>query len=506
MLISLILTASVGITSAQQPFVDCGKFVFGIFTDISTMDPAIAYIWYDMMSVRNAYETLVQYNLKDFSIEPLLAESWELDADGGIFRLRKGVKFQDGTDFNAEAVRFTWQRIMAINKAPAPWIKSIKDIKVVDNHTIRIDTTKNWAFLLDALAAQQIFLVISPTAVKKNATKEDPWAEKWFHNRTCGTGPYTVTEWLPNQYITMVRNKDYWKGWSGRHFSETVYKIIPEVNTQKMMIKRGELDLINHLPAEHWDVLKADPNLTVKVFPSKTEQFFMMNNVRGPLADKNMRLAVTYALDYDACREAFQAPEGGMIVGPVYKQDLKKAMEFKNKSAYAGKEVELSLGYTATIDIHKRLMVVMESSLKKIGVKCKLRGMTWPTMAKEIYGPREEAGDLFPYYAVSIFDDPYGMLYKVLHSDNNKLGGANLGYSNSKFDALLNQAAVTIDRKKRYALYEEAKKIAVDDAAMIWVFMLPFHLIHRNNIKVYPHTQIGDALGQIIYYYDIYRE
>ena len=492
--------------AAKEPFVDCGKVVFGVYTDIVTMDPAESFVWYSCTIARNAHEGLVQYNIKDFSIEPLLAKSWKLDEDGGTFHLRKGVKFHDGTKFNAEAVRFTWQRIMAINKGPATWLKDIKDIKVIDDYTVRIETEKEWAFLLDVLASHRCFLIASPTAVKKHATKKDPWATKWFHDHTCGTGPYMAKEWVPNQYITMVRFKDYWKGWSGKHFSEVVYRIVPEAATRSMLIKKGEVDLINSQPAEYWDKLDADPNITTKVFPSFSEFFFLMNSARGPFTDKNLRWAITYAIDYEACLSAVKAPAGGMVIGPVYKRDLKKAMEYKKKSAYPDKDPGIVLTYVSGSATHGKFALIIQDNLKDIGINVKMKSLVWPSFAKDIYGNPKEAGDMYTFYASAIIADPYGTLYKILHSNSNEPGGANLGYANPKFDALLDQARKTIDREKRMGLYEKAKKLAVDDAAYVWVLMLPYYVIHRNDIKVYPYTKLGDALGNLFYFYDLYRE
>lgn len=506
LVISFILSGFAVVKAAEAPFVDSGRLVFGCYTDVITMDPGIAFLWYESMIARNTYEGLLKYNLKDFSIEPSLAESWKLDEDGGTFHLRKGVKFHDGTEFNAEAVRFTWTRHMAINRAPAIWLKDIKDIKVIDNYTVRIVTAKNWAFLLDVLASHNVFLIASPTEIKKRATEKDPWATKWLHDHTCGTGPYIAKEWVANQYITMVRNKDYWKGWAGKHFSEVVYRVLPEVSSQRMLIQTGEIDLLNSIPAEYYDILEADPNISVKIFPSHTEQYILMNNTRGPFMDKNLRWAATYAMDYDAAREVLRTPAGNMLIGPVYKQDLKKAMEFKNKSAYAGKDVEVSFMWVEGVGYHKKIALIAQDSLKKIGIQAKLKASLWPAWMKELSGNKKEASDMYIYYAAPVVADPYGVLYKVLHSDSLAIGGSNLGYSNPKYDALLDKAATTIDRKKRMALYEEANKLPVDDAAYLWMFMFPYPVIHRDNIKWYPYTEPIDTLAYIFYFYDMYRE
>lgn len=490
---------------AAGPFVDSGTFRTTVYVNVATMDPAEAFVWYEMLHVRNCYEGLLNYDLRDFSIKPSLAESWKVDENGGTFNLRKGVKFHDGSEFDAAAVRFNWERIMAANKNPAHWLKDVKDIKIVDKYTVRIETTKNWAFLLDALAAQQVFLMASPAAVKKHATAEDPWAFKWFHNNTCGTGPYMLKEWIANQHINMVRFEDYWQGWEGKHFSGMLVRVVPERSAQLMMIQKGEVDFLNYLPQEFWPGLKADPNIEVLVFPSRAEQTITLNNAKEPLSNKDFRLAIAYALDYDACHKTLGAVKGGMIVSSIDKQDLAKAKEHLVKSGYAGKEVVLDIPYSTTSPNMERLAIILEDNLKKLGVTPKLRGTTWQAIAKELFGDPKQGPSLLSLFSTSIFWEPYGWLFKMYHSSNN-VGGYNLGYSNPEFDALLDKAAITIDKNKRNEIYEEAKKILINDAPSAWVCMIPYVAIYRKNIKVHSYTRIGDMLGNLVFPYDMYKE
>lgn len=507
--LALVLAAVIacaGPALAGGKFVDDGKLVYSVYTDIQTMDPHVAFVWYSCTITRNTHEGLLQYNLKDFSIKPLLAESWKLDENGGTFNLRKGVKFSDGTEFDAAAVKFNLERIKALNKGPATWVKDIKGVKIIDKHTVRLETTKNWAFLEDVLAAPWCFIMVSPAAIKKNATKDDPWATKWMHDHTAGTGPYVVEKWAPNQYIKMVRNKDYWRGWNGKHFSEVVYQVNKEDSTERMLITRGAVDMINDMTAEYWDVLAADPHIKVKTFPSLAEQFILMNNARGPLADENMRKAVTYAVDYEACRAVVNASAKGLLVGTPIKRDVAKAKAFKAKSAYAGKEVTLKLCYVSGIENHRKWSLILQDNLKDIGVKLDIQSMTWPAFAKQVYGTPDQAADLYPFYASSIIADPYGVLYKVLDSHSLQKGGANLGYKSAEFDAMMNKASQTIDRQKRMAIYQQARLLPEKDATYLWLFMLPYVAIYRDNVGVYDYTQIGDALGNMFYFYDYYRK
>ena len=512
-------TAAPTTTPPKEEFIDCGRVVYSAHTDILTMDPAEAFVWYSSTVARNCYEGLCEYDLRDYSIKPVLAESWDVSKDGTewTFYLRKGVKFYDGTDFNAEAVKFNFERINAINKGPSTWLKDIKDIQVVTDYTVKLITDEPWAFLLDALGSHRIFLMASPTYVKEHATDEDPWAAEWMHSHTCGTGPYNAVEWVPEQYIKLERNENYWRGWKGRHFSEAVYQVNAESSTIALKLRTGEVDIECHLTAEFWEELEKEPDLIVKPYESMSQYYVYMNNAHEPLSDDNLRWAITYAMDYDALLVASNTPQlaqGPMprsIPGhddtlPVYKRDLDKAREYLNKSSYAGKEVNLLLSYVSTSVLHTSVALIAQSSLDDIGINVELQGLLWATFAGQVYGDPREAGDMYTFYASAIIADPYGNLYKVFHSNSWNPGGANVGYSNPDVDALLDQAAKTIDREERMELYKEVQRLIVEDNPHIWAFTMPYVVIHQKDIKVYPYTQLGDPLGNLVYFYDIYRE
>ncbi|MHA1331182.1 MAG: ABC transporter substrate-binding protein, partial [Candidatus Hodarchaeales archaeon] len=413
-------TAPPTTTAPPEEFIDCGKLVYSCYTDIITMDPAEAFVWYSCTIARNCYEGLCEYDLRDYSIKPLLAESWEVSEDNTewTFYLRKGVKFYDGTEFNAEAVKFNFERIKGVGKGPSTWIKDIKDVQVIDEYTVKFITEGPWAFLLDALAAHRVFLIASPTYVKEHATDEDPWAIEWMHSHTCGTGPYNVVEWVPEQYITLERNENYWKGWKGKHFSKIVYEVNEENTTAVLKLKRGEADIECHLTADFWKELEKEPTLIVKPYESVAQFYVYMNNCHAPLSDKNLRWAITYAVDYDAMVEAANALEqaqgpmprampGHDDTLPIYHRDLDKAREYLNKSSYAGKEVNLVMGYVSTSTLHRDIALIVQSSLADIGINVELQGLTWPTFAGQVYGDPREALDMYTFYASAIIADSY---------------------------------------------------------------------------------------------------
>jgi peptide/nickel transport system substrate-binding protein len=404
-----------------------------------------------------------------------------------------------------------------LQKGPSTWIEDIKEAQIVDNYTVKMITEEPWAFLLDALASHRIFLIASPTYVEEHATDDDPWAAEWMHDHTCGTGPYNAVEWVPGQYITLERNESYWKGWEGKHFSEAVYQVNGESSTIALKLRTGEVDIECHLTSEFWEQLQNEPNLVVYPYESTAQFYVYMNNAHEPLSDENLRWAITYATDYDALVAAANTPQqaqgpmprtmpGHDDTLPMYQRDLDKARDYLSKSAYAPEDLKLVLSYVSTSVIHTDVALAIQSSLADIGIDVELQGMVWPAFAEQVYGDPTEAGDMYTFYASAIIADAYGNLYKVFHSNSWNPGGANVGYKSEKVDNLLDQAARTLDRDERLGIYKEVQETLVEDNPHIWAFTMPYVVIHQKDIKVYPYTKLGDPVGNLVYFYDIYRE
>lgn len=188
--------------------------VYGQVADIITIDPAVVMDDPSYPLINATHDTLVTLKEEGMDLVPALATSWEVSDDGTTytFYLRKGVKFHDGTEFDAYAVKFSWDRILLLDQGPAGQYSSFADLEsteVVDKYTFRIKLKHPYpAFLLTIVAPQ--YAITSPTYVKAHATSDDPYAMEWMARHECGTGPFKLVEWVEGQRVVLERFEDHW--------------------------------------------------------------------------------------------------------------------------------------------------------------------------------------------------------------------------------------------------------------------------------------------------------
>ena len=182
---------------------------YGQVFDVTTMDPAAAYDNISLRVTRMVYDTLVYDKIPSQDVIPGFAESWEISDDNTVFtfKLRDGVKFTDGTPVDAEAVKFSFERTLKINKGPSVFIDAIDTVEAVDPTTVRFTLKRPDIFFLQKTTKIGI---VSPTAAQENA-KGDDQGEEWLTSHVVGSGPYMLKEFTPgervlvNFYVTCSR-------------------------------------------------------------------------------------------------------------------------------------------------------------------------------------------------------------------------------------------------------------------------------------------------------------
>jgi len=483
--------------------------------DPPRLDPAIATSWESGIVTYNIYETLLDYDLEDFSIKPKLAEEWEISADGesAVFYLQRGVKFHDGTPFNAEAVRFSFERMLAIDAFPATfWKDRIENVEAVDDYTIKFTVKERWAFWEDAFATRKGLSIVSPSYVKAHATDDDPWAKEWMHEYTCGTGAYMVEEWVHGQYVKLVKFEDYWEGWTGREFETVFVKIVAEPVNRKLQLEKGEVDIALEIVETDIPLLEATPGITVEVTGGFATLFIPMKCHREPLNNKTLRKAITYAINYDEVLKAFpyavqaQGPTPRGLLGhdyelPIYPYDPQIARLLLEEAGYSPGELKLELTYVAGIEWERKAAVIVQQNLVDIGIDVKLIKMPWATLFPLMADP-DKSPQMQLYYANVNIADPGSLIWEVFSPEALGPGGFNNGYDNPRVGELLDQSEATVDREERAKIYKELQRIIVEDVPAVFVWELPYVFIYRSDIK----GVTTDRLFQSYYYYNLYRE
>ncbi|MBI3965855.1 MAG: ABC transporter substrate-binding protein, partial [Chloroflexi bacterium] len=238
--------------------------------------------------------------------EPWLAESWTAsDARNWRFKLRQGVRFTNGEEFDAEAVRFSLQRVLDDAKAPARYrIEMIEAINVVDRHTVEFRLKSPVANLPTRLS---IFWIVPP---KYTQEKGDGFA-----SAPIGTGPFIVKEFQPSVSLTVEANPQYWGG--APKLQSIKFRPIPEASTRIAALQAGEADVIYGLLPEHVDLIKGKGFQIISSPVAITANLFFQQTTDTPLKDVRVRQAIDYAIDKDALLKALTGGHGGALDGQM---------------------------------------------------------------------------------------------------------------------------------------------------------------------------------------------
>ena len=259
-------------------------------------------------------EGLIGFNEKMQQI-PQLAEKWDASADARVytFYLRKGVKFHDGTPFNAAAVKANFDRVRNPDNKLRRYTlyKIISQIDVIDDSTVRFTLAEPFGAMI-ATFAHPAGGINSPAAVAKYG--------KDYMKNPVGTGPYKFEEWVPNDHITLVRYADYWDKNNAAKVDKIIVKPVPEDGTRIAMLQKGDAQFINPVPYSMADLVKNDKNLSLAESESVYTFWVAMNTQRKPFNDVRVRQAMNYAINKEAIIKAVLRGHGKLADSPLAPQ------------------------------------------------------------------------------------------------------------------------------------------------------------------------------------------
>lgn len=444
-----------------------GTLRVGLQGDVTTMDPHMSTAALDRDVYYQLYNTLVGLD-PGLNIVPELAESWEApDPLAYVFRLRKGVRFHDGSDFDAAVVKWNVERMVnpATGSIRRSELGNIKSVDVVDSHTVRFNLKEPDAALLATLT-DRAGMMVSKAAVEKHG--------KDFARNPVGTGPFQLAEWVKDDHVSVKRFPGYWKK-GLPYLDEIVYKPIPDHTVKLTALRTGTLDLIDELPPKDVAPTRANAKLRVVETPGLGYRRIELNTARPPFSQKALRQAVAWAIHREAIHRAVFFGTGAVAQGPIPPRswayealagygtapDLAKA---KQKLAEGG----APSGFRFTLNIVNtpvdlKLAQIVQDNLKKAGIEVEIALLeigAW--VEKRKAGQFDGAESLW-----SGRPDPDGNMFSHLTT-----GGANNWgkYSNPRVDESLHQARSAPKQADRRRLYGEAVRLLVDDAPLVFLY------------------------------------
>lgn len=349
---------------------------------------------------KQVYETLVNY--VDGKVVPGLAESWEFSEDGTklTFHLKKGVKFHDGTQFNAEAVKANYDFARKnSNFGNIKALVNVKSINLVDENTINFNYSNPYfAYMMD-FCYPDVMPIVSPKVIEEGNYQT--------MKGSVGTGPYTYKEFKKGEYTKLEKNEDYWG--EKPYYDEVIIKYIPEPSSRLQALKKGEIDMIYGNALLDWDNYKQATEINsvkgiVSKYPSKTNNL-VLNASRENLFDKKVREAIAYSIDKKSLNEGLTygnetATDRLFPEGTPYTDfklnvnrgfDKEKANNLLDEAGWKlnettkvrekdGKPLSLELIYHSGDVYNKSLATVIKSQLGEVGIDLKTEGkdmMSW---------------------------------------------------------------------------------------------------------------------------------
>ncbi|WP_299088015.1 ABC transporter substrate-binding protein [uncultured Metabacillus sp.] len=456
--------------------------VFGRGGDSTSLDPITTTEGETFKVTENIFETLVSYGEQDTTLHPGLAESWTVSEDAltYTFKLRQGVTFHDGTDFNAEAVVFNFNRWMNGNEDQFPYYSMfggykgeeshvIKEVKAIDEHTVQFVLNRPQAPFLKNLAMSP-FGIASPAAVEKYG--ED------FRKNPVGTGPFKFVEWKQNDRIVLEKNENYWlKGYP--KLNQVIFRVIPENTARLNALVNGEIDLMDGVNNSDEETITGNDQLQLIERPSMNVGYLGFTTNRPPFDNKLVRQALSHAIDKQAIIDAFYGGKAEPAKNPMppsiegyndeikdYEYDQEKAKQLLAEAGYPdGFEMDLWAMPVARPYMPEGMKVaeVIQASFAEIGVKANIQSVDWAT-----YLDKAVKGEFDAYMLGWTGDngDPDNFLYTLLDKDS--IGSNNYSYySNDKLHEVLIKAQTETNQETRNELYKQAQEIIHEDAP--WV-------------------------------------
>ena len=440
--------------------------------DISNFDPHVATGYSASFFMRNVYDPLVRVANNPPEPVPALAQSWESSADGlsWTFKLNPAAKFHNGDAVTADDVVYSFERALRLAKGNSWMIRGIVQpgkVSAVDAGTVRFDLAAPFAAFLAVLP--WIFIV-SKKQVEANLGADD--GQAWLLANTAGSGPFEVKRAQAGTLYELARPATAWQPGAG-NLTGVIWQIIRETASQRLALQRGEVHISVDLTSEDMDSLK-DAKGVVRVIEPEYRTFSIkMNTEHGPLADVELRKAISYATNYQAIADA--AGYADLMTGPlpngilghnpaleVYRLNLEKAKEHLAKSKHPNGGIKLKMVHVNGLEQQRRWALIMLDSLKALNIELEIQPMLWPDMVAACQKP-ETFPDLFPVYQTANYGDPDNIAFAAYHSSRN---GAwqNAVYKNPEVDALIEAGRKEIDTAKRIEIYGKMQELIVADA------------------------------------------
>ncbi|GIP22880.1 glutathione ABC transporter substrate-binding protein [Paenibacillus sp. J22TS3] len=485
--------------SAQTVSKNKKDIVIAINANFITLDPHNTSDTHSITAARTMYEGLMGFD-KDMNVVPVLADSYKISDDGLVytFTLKQNIKFHDGTDFNAEAVKVNLDRIRdeKNNLKMRKSFAKVTKVEAPDAKTVVITLSEPYNAFLNKMA---MALIVSPKALKEQAEN--------IGKNPVGTGPFKFKEWVQGDRLVVVKNPDYWQKDLPKVESIT-FKPVPENGSRIAMLKTGEADFIYPMPTEQVSEVQGDSNIVIDKVDSTIVRYVTLNTMKKPFDNVKVRQAINYAINKDAYIKVVKSGLGAKLDSTMssktqyyskqsgYDYDVEKAKSLLAEAGYPE-------GFTAEIwgendSETMKGMQFIQQQLALVGIKLDVKSMEGGTLSEQINSAAtpEQAKIQMWYVSWSPSSgDADGATRGLFSSEMFPPAGSNTAYyKNPNVDKWIADANKATDPNQAKTIYADIQKTIWEDAP--WVFMGVDQVIsgQRSNlsgVKVFPDGSIS---------------
>lgn len=485
-----------------------GTLIWGMESEIGPLDVQAIGGWVTWRVRRLIYEPLVTHDLTTEGtlsppIVPALATSWTVSPDGRVytFHLREQVKFHDGTPFNADAVKFNLDRAL---DEKSPYFHTqlsvfqkryiyqyTESYQVLDPLTIQITNRVPFPDFLFQMAELGYAAFVSPAAVQK-------WGNNDIAEHPVGTGPFRFVERVRGQKVVLERHPEYW----GRrpYLNRVIFRPLPEAASRVVALQTGEADLIMVPPPDSVEQLKK-AGFIIHQNPTAHLWYWNLCMNKEPLKDIRVRRAIQHAIDKEGLAKSLMRgtvlpahqmhTPGAPAYDPeftMYEHNPEKA---KQLLAEAGYPQGLKLTWMTSVDGSGQLIPVpitewIQRDLRKVGIEIEIVAYEWQSYLG-MFAVRCEKSDSWQMSWGEVSDY---WLYKVIHSKYNTEQFPRSYYKNPEVDTILDMAAGELDDQQRNALYRQANRLVMEDAAFVPIVHDLAPVVYHPKVKGFVHTAL----------------
>ena len=467
-----------------------GRIVMGSIGEPSNLIPYLASDSASQEVAALLYTAPLEYD-KDWNIVKLAAESWEVEEDGTFmrFKLREGLKWQDGAPLTADDVTFTY-KLMVNPSTPTAYAADFLNIA-----EYKQTGPLSFEVRYDAPYARSAITWMHPI-LPKHILEGQNIASTPFARNPVGAGPFKLKSWETGSRVVLEANDLYFKG--RPYIDEVVYRIIPDLTTIFLEAKAGKIDFLGLTPQQYLRQTSGpdwDKNWKKYKYLAPGYTFLGFNLTSPLFADERVRQALSYAVNRESVIKGALMGMGEPTIGPYkpgtwvyntaitpYAYDPERAKALLAEAGWTPGEDGVLVNsdgrrFSFTILVNQgneervKVATIIQREFQAVGVECSIRTVEWAAFLKEFVNKGNYDALILAW---NILDDPD--IFDVWHSSAISENGLNfVHYANSEVDALLEKARITVDRAERKVLYDRFQEILHKEQPYLFLYV-PYSL------------------------------